>query len=202
MSIEELPQTSLSLLQRATSNDPQAWNQIVHLYGPLVQRWCRGAGLNEADTADVFQETYRAVAQNLGAFRPSQSIGSFRSWLRVIVRSKVVDHFRRLKRQPAGRGGTDAQLQMASMADPCEALEEDSNDEAAADHALIVRRAMDLIRNEFTTQNWRAFEQVVMHGRTATDVADELGVNPQVIRQANYRIRRRLRVLLQDLADV
>src|SRR5688572_25302334 len=78
--------TSLSLLQRARANDQQAWRQLVHLYGPLVHRWCRRAGLPEEDAADVFQETFRAVARELAAFRPARPTGSFRCWLRAVAR--------------------------------------------------------------------------------------------------------------------
>ena len=97
--------TSLSLLQRARANDEQAWSQLVVLYGPLVHRWCKRSMLKDEDIADIFQETFRAVAANLDSFSPTRSVGSFRSWLRTIVRSKVADHFRRLNQQPAGQGG-------------------------------------------------------------------------------------------------
>ncbi|MDA0589007.1 MAG: sigma-70 family RNA polymerase sigma factor [Planctomycetota bacterium] len=95
----------MSLLQRARSNDQEAWNQIVHLYGPLVQKWCRQASLQDDDLADVFQETFRAVSTHLKSFKPMRDVGSFRSWLRTIVRTKIADHFRRLSNQPAGQGG-------------------------------------------------------------------------------------------------
>ena len=73
--------------------------------------------------------------------------------------------------------------------------------EAQDDHQQIVRRAMELIRSEYSEQNWKAFLQVAIEGQSAVDVAEKLGVAPQAIRQANYRIRRRLRVILQDLVE-
>lgn len=190
--------TSLSLLQRARSQDEQAWNQLVLLYGPLVHRWCKRSQLKDEDTADIFQETFRAVATNLDSFSPARAVGSFRSWLRSIVRSKIADHFRRLNQQPAGRGGTDAHLHLANISDP---LAEETEDEVGEENALVVHRAMELIQPEFSPQNWAAFQQVAIHGKSATEVAGELNVNPQAVRQANYRIRRRLRLVLQDLMD-
>src|SRR5687767_549166 len=91
---EAFEPTSPSLLQRARTHDQDAWRQIVHLYGPLVYRWCGRTGLREEDAADVFQETFRAVARELPAFRPARPTGSFRCWLRAIVRTKIADHFR------------------------------------------------------------------------------------------------------------
>ena len=110
--------TSASLLEQARGQDQQAWRQIVDLYGPLVQRWCKRSGLQDDDIADVFQETFRAVARGLNDYSPQKSVGSFRCWLRTIVRTKVADHFRRKAKQAAGRGGTEAQLHMDNIADP------------------------------------------------------------------------------------
>lgn len=189
--------TSLSLLQRARAHDQEAWRQLVHLYGPLVQSWCERAGLSTEDTADVFQETFRTVARQLGEFRPTRAVGSFRCWLRAVGRTKIADHFRR--RQPAvGQGGTDAQRHLANLID--EFPDEDDPDGPAED-TLVVRRALELIRPEFSESNWSAFWQVAVEGRSAVEVAQELNVNPQAVRQANYRIRRRLRLVLKDLVD-
>lgn len=195
--------TSLSLLDRARSKDEQAWDQIVHLYGPLVERWCRRSGLQDNDVADVFQESFRTVSANLEKFSPQRSVGSFRSWLRSIVRTRIIDHFRAKNKQFTGQGGTEAIVRLANVAEPPEPeeAEEESEDDVAADHAILVRRACDLIRPEFAEKNWNAFEQVVLEGRSAADVAREINVSPQAIRQANYRIRRRLRILLKDLDE-
>lgn len=190
--------TSLSLLGRARTNDEDAWRQLVHLYGPLVQKWCRQFGLQDDDTADVFQETFRTVSKHINSFVPGRSVASFRSWLKTIVRTRVVDHFRATKRQVPGTGGTDALVRMADLADP---INDDEVEESASEDAVVVQRAMDLIEPEFDPRNWKAFERVALKGESATEVANELGVAPQAIRQANYRIRRRLRLILEDLVE-
>lgn len=190
--------TSLTLLQRARSDDDQAWSQLVHLYGPLVERWCRRSGLSDDDTADVFQETFRTVSTSLDGFSPRRSTGSFRSWLRTIVRTRIIDHHRMQNRQSAGKGGTDAQQLLANVADP---LCRDEGEVAAEERSLLVHRALQMIQPEFSEQNWSAFQEVALKGRSATEVARELRVNAQTIRQANYRIRRRLRLILQDLDE-
>ena len=63
------------------------------------------------------------------------------------MRSKIVDHFRRRQRQAAGEGGTDAQMQLAAVADP---LSTETEDEAAAESALVAQRALQLIKPEFS----------------------------------------------------
>ncbi len=188
--------TSLSLLGRAKSHDDDAWRQLVHLYGPLVQKWCRQVGLQDDDIADVFQETFRTVSKHIESFVPGRSVASFRSWLKTIVRTRTMDHFRATKRQVPGTGGTDALAQMAGVADPVSVEEE-----SASEDAIVVQRAMELIRPEFGPRNWAAFEEVALKGASAVEVAKSLGVEAQTIRQANYRIRRRLRLILEDLVE-
>jgi len=190
--------TSLSLLGRARANDQEAWNQMVHLYGPLVENWCRRFGLSDEDTADVFQDTFRTVSKHIADFSPNRSVASFRSWLKTIVRTRTIDHLRKSKKHAGATGGTAAQIMMADLADP---LAEDSEAEAESDDALIVQRAMELIKTEFDPRNWGAFEQVALKGRSATEVANDLGIAAQTVRQANYRIRRRLRLILEDLVE-
>jgi RNA polymerase sigma-70 factor (ECF subfamily) len=193
----------MTLLEQVRSNDELAWQQLVHLYGPLVHRWCKRSSLNDDDINDIndiFQETFHAVSRNLAKFSPVKAKGSFRSWLKTIVRTKIADHFRKLNNHAQGQGGTEAQLRIANLSDPF--LEEDDDPRQEEDEqALVVQRAMELIKPEFSAQNWAAFEKVAMEGHSATEIAKSLNVNPQTIRQANYRIRRRLRGVLQDLVD-
>lgn len=190
--------TSLSLLGRAKENDQDAWQQVVHLYGPLVEKWCRRFNLSSEDTADVFQETFTTVSRHIVDFSPQRSAASFRSWLKTIVRTRTIDHLRKNARHVDASGGTAAQIKIAEMPDP---LAEDNDEENQEDDALIVHRAMELIKPEFDPRNWAAFEEVAIKGRSATEIAQELGVAAQTIRQANYRIRRRLRLILEDLVE-
>ena len=192
------PSTSFSLLERAQANDEQAWGQLVNLYAPLMARWCKQAGLQESDAADVFQESFRAVSRKLESFQPRHNVGSFRAWLKMIVRRKIIDHVRKIGNHPGGLGGSVAQQQFANVADP---LGHESVEDAQAENALIVRQAMEVIRLEFTVQNWLAFQKVAVEGQPASEVAADLNVNASAVRQANYRIRRRLRTVLQDLIE-
>lgn len=149
----------------------------------------------------MFQETFRAVSLHLAKFAPRRAVGSFRSWLRTIVRNKIDDHFRRLEKEPSGRGGTEAQLRLAELADPFARKEGDDGESDEADHEFLVARAMEIVKPHFSSQNWNAFWQVAVEGKPATEVAEGLDVNPQAVRQSDHRIRRRLRAVLEDVFD-
>lgn len=186
--------TSSSLLERVRAQDQDAWRRLVRLYGPLVDYWLSRAGLQAADTEDIFQEVFRAVATNIATFRKDRPTDSFRGWLRTITRSKVADHYRRLGSQPAAIGGSDAQLQLLELAEP----PEPDSQEATEAEALRLR-AMELIRSEFEERTWQAFWRVTVEGHPVQDVARDLGVTPGAIRVAKYRVLHRLRAELRDL---
>src|SRR5579872_2380249 len=96
--------TSSSLLARARSQAPGAWERLADLYCPLVYGWARRAGLRAEDAADVVQDVFRAVLAHLSSFRRERSGDTFRGWLWTITRNKVRDLQRRQSGQPLAAG--------------------------------------------------------------------------------------------------
>ena len=135
--------TSPSLLLRVQADDTDAWSRLVELYAPLVYHWCRRSQLDAEDTADVFQEVFRSVAQHIHDFRRDRKGDTFRGWLRIITQNKIRDHFRRLQQQPKAAGGTDAQVRLNAVPDPI-ALEEDDAEQTIVHQVL--HRTLETIR--------------------------------------------------------
>lgn len=186
--------TSASLIERARDADAAAWRRLSGIYGPLVYRWCRRAGLQECDAADVVQEVFRAVVEGLAAFQPGRA-GGFRGWLYGVTRHKLADHFRRRPDHAPLQDG------MSPGGELPEALSESpSDDEQAFEATLTVHAALDAIRDDFTARNWQAFERTALGDETAVDVAAQLGMTPAAVRQARFRILRRLRRELDELS--
>jgi RNA polymerase sigma-70 factor (ECF subfamily) len=186
--------TSVTLLERIRHQEPYAWHRLVHLYGPLVFQWCRRSQLRAEDAADISQEVFRTVAARIADFRRTRPGDSFRGWLWTITRYKIGDHLRRLQRQPAAAGGSEAHLRLLEL--PEQAPEEDSPTETAN----LVHRALDLIRPEFEDRTWQAFWRATIEGHAPRDIAAELGVTPDAVRMAKSRVLRRLRQELPDLS--
>lgn len=191
--------TSRSLLERVKKDEPEAWDQLVALYAPLVFLWCRGWGLREQDAADIFQEVFQAVAVHIGSFRKARAGDTFRGWLRTITRNKVHDHFRRLGREPEGVGGSEAQARLAHLPapSPCE----DRSLSAERGEPELLSRALDLIRPEFAERTWQAFWRTAIEGCSAPEVAAELSMSAGAVRVAKSRVLQRLREELGDLIE-
>ncbi len=187
--------TSLSLLERARANDGGAWSSIVSLYGPLVRLWCGRAGLGAEDAEDAAQEVFASAAAHLAGFRRDRPGDSFRGWLRAIARNAVLAHFRRNSGQARAQGGSDAWARLQEVADP---LGSPLPEEAPEVDRLYVR-ALEQVRGEFEERTWQAFWLTVAEGRATADLAAELGVTPDAIRQARSRVLRRLREEMGEL---
>lgn len=188
--------TSLSLLERVRTFDPAAWERLCHIYGPLVFQWARRAGLGEEDAADIMQETFQTVARRVTSFEHDGAHSTFRGWLRVITRNKIGDHFRRRAGQPRAAGGSAAHEAMQSIVDRLP--EEDDETESANELRGIAQRALQLIQMEFEAGTWNAFRMCVIEDQATDVVATELRMTAKAVRQAKYRVLKRLR---QELAD-
>jgi RNA polymerase sigma-70 factor (ECF subfamily) len=189
--------TSRSLLVRLRADEADAWERLVKLYAPLVYHWCRKLGLAERDAADVLQDVFQAVAANIAGFHRDRPGDTFRGWLRTIARHKVYDHFRRQGREPAAAGGTAAFHRLAQF--PAETTDDDGELPADDDaDRRLFRRALELIRSEFTERTWQAFWLVAVEGRSPADAGAELSMRPGAVRVAKSRVLHRLR---QELGD-
>ena len=182
--------TSSSLLRRVKANDADAWRRFVDLYGALVYYWCRRAGLMPEDAADVVQEVFGALASAISGFRKERPGDTFRGWLWTIARNKIRDHFRARGNGPEAAGGSDAQQQLLQVPEP--------NADISVAESLLPQRALELIESEFEKRTWQAFWRATVEGQSAAEIAGDLGMTKNAVRQAKFRVLRKLR---DDLAD-
>ncbi|HVX10738.1 MAG TPA: sigma-70 family RNA polymerase sigma factor [Pirellulales bacterium] len=180
---------STSILARLKVGEQEAWSRAVCLFQPLVLIWCRQAGLQEEDAADVCQEVFRALARNVERFDRDQGRHSFRGWLRGITRKQLLAFWRR--RGIPAEGGTTAHKRWAEVSEPL--LDESSAAEASSERHELLRRALGLIRNDVEERTWQAFWLVVVEGQAAGDVATALGISLNSVYLAKGRLLRRLR---------
>jgi RNA polymerase sigma-70 factor (ECF subfamily) len=191
--------TSTSLLQRARTNEGDAWQLLVNTYSRRVYRWCRRAGLQSADSANVVQEVLRAVARKLPEFRRDQAGDTFRGWLWRITQNKLHD-FYRVQRRQADRaaGGTDAHRRILQVQAPDWMAATLSNSAASSTSryqplSVWGQQLVAQVRAECSERDWRFFWRVVVDGQSAVEVGEEFGVTANAVRLVKMRILRRLR---------
>ena len=188
--------SGLSLAARLHGGSPDAWRELVDLYGPLIDNWCRQAGVAEAARADIGQEVFLAVYRGIASFDPGHPRATFRGWLWTITRNAVLQWRRR--NEPAGTGGSTALARLSEIPDPWGEGESDAPPADSNDTANLISRALDQIRPEVEDHTWNAFWNTAVLGQSATEVALELGMTSMAVRQAKSRVLRRLRKQLGD----
>ncbi|HUG90374.1 MAG TPA: sigma-70 family RNA polymerase sigma factor [Planctomycetaceae bacterium] len=188
--------SGLSLAVRLRDGSADAWRELVDLYGPLIESWCRRAGLPASARPDVGQEVFLAVHRGIAGFDPTRPQATFRGWLWTITRNAVLEWLRR--RTPEPPGGSSALGRLAEIPDPWGNASSDDPPSTPDETASLLRRALDEIRPTVAPQTWNAFWNTAVLGRSAPDVADELGLTPAAVRQAKSRLLRRLRRQLGD----
>jgi RNA polymerase sigma-70 factor, ECF subfamily len=170
----------------------------VELYAPLLYEWCRRNGLQADDAADVAQEVFAAVSKKIESFHHDRPGDSFRGWLWTIARSKINDHFRRLKGHPKAEGGTDAQARVAEIPEPSAGPSASSSPGSSYN---LERRAIELVRAGVEERTWQVFWRVAVEGEEVTEVAKSLGISAQAVYDAKYRIRRKVCQELDGLIE-
>jgi RNA polymerase sigma-70 factor, ECF subfamily len=187
---------SSTLLYQIRARQPEAWQRLVHLYGPVVYRWCRQLGVSKTDAADVVQDVFAAVAAGIRQFHRDKQGGSFGAWLRTITRHKVCDHFRRLRGKPNAEGGTNAYRQLLNQP---ESLDESSIAASRLEtDRLFARRVLDVVRAEFQNTTWDVFWRIVVDGQSPAEVAESLGLSLAAVYKAKSRVLLRLRREVKD----
>jgi RNA polymerase sigma-70 factor (ECF subfamily) len=183
--------TPVSLLERLRQpHDAVAWSRFVRLYTPLLHEWACRTGLQEADAADLLQDVFTVLVRELPAFQ-YRAGGSFRGWLRTIL----LNRWRELRRRRQPTLVTSERLAAVPDVDdppPPDEVEEQRH---------LLRGALVQLRPEFEAATWEAFRETMLHGRSAAEVAAQLGLTPNAVYIARSRVLKRLRQELVGLLE-
>ena len=196
----EAPLTRVTLLTRLRDGqDSGAWREFFDLYGPVVYRFARNRGLQDADAADLMQDVLRSVSRNAHRMEYDPKRGTFRGWLYTVTRNKIYNFLSRQKNRPRASGDSDAYERLQAAP----AREEDGPD---ADwereyQQRLTDRAMDLVKGEFQTATWQAFWGTAVEGKPASEVGTGLKMSPGAVYVAKSRVLARLRDAVRKMID-
>ena len=196
----EPPLTRVTLLARIRDGrDADAWREFVQLYGPVVYRFARNRGLQDADAADLMQDVLRSVARNAPRMEYDPKRGTFRGWLYTVTRNKIYNFLNGQRHRPRGTGDTDAHERLdATPARDTDGPEADWEREY---QRRLSGRAMELVKDEFQPATWKAFWETAVEGKPAAEVGAGLRMSPGAVYVAKSRVLARLRDEVKKLMD-
>lgn len=190
------PSTRVTLLVRLKrAEDAEAWRTFVDLYTPLVYRYCRTRGLQDADARDVTQQVLASVHRAIESFEYDPQRGRFHNWLGTITQHEVSRHQQKDRRPGKGLGGGQGDSVAAQQDGPVDAawLEEFN--------AHVFTAALDRIRPQFDDATWQAFDSTWMNDVKPRETAQRLGKTTAWIYKARFRVLQRLKSEIEFLTS-
>jgi RNA polymerase sigma-70 factor (ECF subfamily) len=189
-------ETRSSLLRRVRNPaDAESWAEFVALYEPLLLKYVRAQGLQESDVRDVVQDVLLGLVRTLPNFELDRSKGRFRTWLWRVTRNAIAARARR--------------EQLRDRAEECyqpsqEAAEPEEWSRSYRTHLL--QAILERVRGQTQPRSWACFEQHLLHGRPAGEVARELDLTAGAVYVNSSRVLAQVRQqcadFLEDLHDI
>jgi RNA polymerase sigma factor (sigma-70 family) len=190
----DIPTTRASLLVRLRDlSDQTAWKEFTDLYGPLVYRYARKQGLQDADAADLGQEVFGAVARAVGGLEYDPGRGSFRNWLFTIVRHKLANWRSASGNRLRGRGDSETQR----LLEQCPVSVDEEADWQLEWEERMFDWACEQVRKDVTDLTWQAFWRTAVDGQSGKQVSVAQGMTIAAVYRARSRVLARIKELVQ-----
>ena len=182
-----------TLLKQVKAGDNGAWHRLIKLYSPVVYGLCRRCGVQPEDAEDIAQEVFRAAARSMDKFERKSASSSLRGWLFTIARNKIRDYVRAKAGRANAVGGTQIQRRLGEIPDYLDNVDESVVEPGKDDQHQLIHSVLEMLRDEFEEKTWTAFWRATVKGHTSAEIAEDLDMSKPAIRQAKYRVLRRLR---------
>jgi RNA polymerase sigma factor (sigma-70 family) len=199
----EMIATRASLLGRLKDLESHSsWQEFFNTYWRLVYSTARKAGLTPEEAQDAVQDTFVAVAKNIGEFRYDPARCSFKSWLLLITRQRIIWQIR--KRSPAAassvRTEDDATRTSAIERLPDDAsLDLDAHWEAEWENNLMAA-ALEAVKRQVKPKQFQIFDLYALQNWPAQDISRTLKVSAAQVYLAKHRVGSLLKKELRRLA--
>ena len=189
---EDPAATRSSLVKRLRNwEDHGSWQDFFDTYWRLIYSVAIKAGLSEAEARDVVQETVLAVAKQMRENGYDRTKSSFKNWLCLITRRRIIDHFRKrtdpkLRPVPRTRTDTNRTGTVHRVPDPA-SLDLDSVWEEEWQKNLL-DAAIERVKQQVTPKQFQVFDLSVLRELPVAEVTALLKVNAAQVYLARYRV--------------
>jgi RNA polymerase sigma-70 factor (ECF subfamily) len=183
--------TSKTLLENISLLDPNAWEEFVKTYYPIIHKWVRNWIDNREDAEDKIQDIFLEIHKSIIRFE-HRGKGTFRKWLKTICFRKIIDYQRNLKTTIS----TEFLISMDSLEASEIGMEWDSNYVEKTTEA-----AMNFVKMRFSKDDWDIFYRIFVNQEKASEVAASLNVSKNVVYIVHCRVKQKFTEILKELTD-
>ena len=176
--------TRKSLIFRARNpDDSQAWDEFVQYYERFIFHVLHRMNVSSSDLDDLVQNILLKLWRGIASYTPGKA--RFRTWLGVVVRNAVYDHFTETQR----RGELlEQELEfMQVLEDPESKIEQQIEQEWAG---YVTSLAMERIERLFSQEAVKSFT-MSLDGTAAKEIATELKLSVDSVYTLKSRVKAR-----------
>ena len=169
--------------------DSDGWIRMVNSYEPLIAGWLKRFGVADSDVADISQEVFCAVIDQISKFDHNGRTGAFRKWLKSITIFRCRRYWDKNNRLPVEQKLNSVQM-LEQLADPSRDLSgrwDREHDQFVLNHIL------KLIGKEVSAGTMTVFRRFAIEGESAEKIANELDLPIGQIYKFKFRVMRRLK---------
>ncbi len=199
---DEFIPTRRSLLTRLKNwDDQESWQQFFDTYWRLIYSVALKAGLNPSDAQDLVQETIVTVARQMPGFHYDPAVGSFKAWLMVIIRRRIIDHLRKKARAPKPEPETTSDSGKTAL---IEKVADPAGDFVSAIweeewQKNVFSAAVENVKRKVAAKQFQMFDCYTLKGWAVEDVARNLGATVGQIYTAKSRVSALIKEEIQRL---
>ena len=174
------------LVRTAAEGDESSIRELVGRVYPMVRRWALVKTGDLADADDLTQDVMVRMVRKLNSYGGG---AEFETWLYAMTRNAAMDRFRKRKRE-------------SRLAENPKAIESLLPDPRVDPQKSVEVEELGTLLRMFFSQlpdrQREVFDLVELQGRTPTEVAGLLGLEPVSVRAHLFKARRRLRGKILD----
>jgi RNA polymerase sigma-70 factor (ECF subfamily) len=189
------PSTRVSVIVGVCQQDPERWREFDAIYQPMLLAYFQKRGLCDSDARDVVQTIFVKLLAKIHTY--DRTTGGFRSWLFGIAHNTLIDQARRRAAYKKALAGWAVQMLKASPSDSLQMAE----DWVKIHRQKILEHALKAVRAKTGSKLWTCFEQRLLRGRPARDIAAELNIEPNVVYVYSSRILKEIRELCAEFDE-
>lgn len=197
--------TRRTLLSRLRNlDDQESWRTFFDLYWRLLYNVARKSGLDDPGAQEIVQDTVIAVARKMPEFHYDPARGTFRQWLLRITRRRIIDHLRRIYRQPpkaeiAPELLDEEEEHTAAITDEsASAIEAAWNEEW---EKATFDAALSQVRAAINPRHFQVFDYCVLKEWPASKVAATLGLNAAQVYLAKHRVAQAMKRAVRKINE-
>jgi RNA polymerase sigma factor (sigma-70 family) len=174
--------TNVAIIEGVQGPRQDRWAEFYVIYKPMLVGYFRKQGLPDGDVQDLVQDVFLKLCRSIRSYNRGRT--RFRTWLFTVARNTMIDYIRDKKTQGRALEAWTTRILAESAGDE----DRQRQDFEREHHARILQYAFEKARLRSKERVWNCFEMSVIQGKSGAEVAEALGVTPNVVYVNSWRV--------------